>query len=342
MPKAPSRLTAAVAASVASLLLLGACGSKDGEESGNGGSSAASGSGTPTLADPDPEDEDKVEGIDVIPAEDEKAPSVELPDTPLSVTQTTRHILEEGSGEELSEDAMAEVDLAMFSAKDGTAIQGTETYTTSPAYFSLSQSQQLQGVAKAIRGQRVGSHGVAVLPPEDVFGEDGMPQYGINGEDDVVVVFDVRGEMPKEAEGTEVPPKEGLPEVEWHSDEAADISVPEGEDPPKDLVEQKLIKGDGTTVQEGDTAYVTYSVAKWEDGEVFDSSMEDGRPPFGFSVGQGTVVSGFDEAVEGAKVGDRLLLVLPPEDGYGKEGSPDGTVRATDTLIYVVDVLAAP
>src|SRR5699024_5599652 len=142
VPKAPSRLTAAVAASVASLLLLGACGSEDGEESGNGGSSAASGGGTPTLADPDPEDEAKVEGIGVIPAEDEKAPSVELPDTPLSVTQTTRHILEEGSGEELSEDAMAEVDLAMFSAKDGTAIQGTETYTTSPAYFSLSQSQQ--------------------------------------------------------------------------------------------------------------------------------------------------------------------------------------------------------
>lgn len=342
MPKAPSRLTAAVAASVASLLLLGACGSDDGEESGDGGSSATSGSGTPTLAAPDPEDEEKVEGIDVTPATGKKSPSVELPDSPLSVTQTTRHILDEGTGEELSEDAMVEVDLAMFSAKDGKAIQGTETYTTSPAYFSLTQSQQLQGVAKAIRGQKVGSHGVAVLPPEDVFGEQGMPQYGISGEDDIVVVFDVRGEMPKKAQGTEVTPKAGLPEVEWRSDAPAEITVPKGEDPPTELVEQKLIKGDGKTVQEGDTAYVTYSVAKWDDGTVFDSSMQDDRPPFGFAVGQGTVVSGFDEAVDGAKVGDRLLLVIPPEDGYGTEGSPDGTVTATDTLVYVVDVLAAP
>lgn len=346
MPKVHPRLTAALAVSLASLMFLSACGGDSEDEAKGDKSSSASASpsesGAPTLADPKPEDTDQVEGIEVTPAKGQKAPTISISDTPVKVSQTTRHIVKEGTGKELSEDAMAEVDLAMFSAKDGKAIKGTETYTTAPAYFNVAEAESLRGVAKAIQGQTVGSRGVAVLPPEDVFGKEGMPEYGISGKEDIVVVFDVRGEMPKSAEGTKVAPKEGLPKIEWKEDAPASITVPKGEKAPTKFVEQKLIKGEGKTVKKDDTAYVSYSVATWRDGKVFDSSMKEGRGPFGFTVGQGGVIPGFDQAVEGAKVGDRLLLVIPPKDGYGKEGSPDGTVKGTDTLIYVVDVLAAP
>ncbi|MGO1165902.1 MAG: FKBP-type peptidyl-prolyl cis-trans isomerase [Janibacter sp.] len=345
MPKARPRLTAAIAASVAALICLSAC-SSDSESEAKGStdasSSAPSGaSGAPTLADPKPKDTSAVEGIEVTQTKGKKAPKVSVDDA-VSVSQTTRHILDEGTGKKLSDDAMAEVDLAMYSAKDGKAIKGTETYTTAPAYFNLASAQTLRGVAKVVQGQKVGTRGVAVLPPEDVFGKQGVPEYGINGKDDIIIVFDVRGQMPESAKGTKVPPKEGLPTVEWKKDAPAEFTVPKGEKAPKKLVEQKLIKGDGPTVKKDQTAYVSYSVATWRDGKVFDSSMKKDRGPFGFTVGQGGVIPGFDEAVEGAKVGDRLLLVIPPKDGYGKEGSPDGTVKGTDTLIYVVDVLAAP
>lgn len=344
MPKARPRLTAAIAASLASLICLSACSSdseSDAKGKDKGSSASSSPSGAPTLADPKPDDTETVEGIEVTPAKAKKAPTVSVDDA-VTVSQTTRHILEEGTGKKLSTDAMAEVDLAMYSAKDGKAIKGTETYTTAPAYFNLANAQSLRGVAKVVQGQKVGTRGVAVLPPEDVFGKQGVPEYGINGKDDIIVVFDVRGEMPESAKGTKVPPKEGLPKVDWKKDAPAEFTVPQGEKPPKKLVEQKLVKGDGPTVKKDQTAYVSYSVATWRDGKVFDSSMKKDRGPFGFTVGQGGVIPGFDEAVEGAKVGDRLLLVIPPKDGYGKEGSPDGTVKGTDTLIYVVDVLAAP
>lgn len=346
MPKARARLTTALAASVASVLLLSACGgdaSEDSEKKGSDGSSASgSESAAPTLADPEPEDQEKVEDIEVTEAKGKKGPSVTLPDTPLKVSETTRSVVEEGDGKELTEDAYAEVDLAMFSAKDGKAIEGSETYTSSPIVLDLGNAQALPGLVKAIKDQTIGSKGVAVLPPKDLFGEQGMPEYGIDGKDNVVLVYDVRGQLPTKAEGTEVTPGSGLPKVEWRADAPAKITVPKGAKKPKKLVTEKLIEGDGATVKKDQTVYVSYTGATWDDGKVFDSSMKDGRGPFAFPVGQKSVISGWDKAVEGSKVGDRLLVVVPPDEGYGKEGTPDGSIKPDSTLVFVVDVLGAP
>lgn len=346
MPKARPRVTTAVAASLASLLLLTACGS-DSESDSSGKDSSASASqgsdsGTPTLAEPTEEDLKKVEGIEVTEATGKKGPSVELPETPLEVTQTTRTIREEGDGKELADDAYATVDLAMFSGKDGKAIQGSETYTSSPIVLDLGNKQSLPGLVKAIKDQPVGSSGVAVLPPEDLFGEQGAPQLGIDGKDSLVLVYDVRGVLPTKAQGEKVEPEKGLPTVDWKADGPAEITIPEGKKPPKELVVDTLIEGDGKTIEKDDYVYVSYTGVNWKDGKVFDSSMKDGRGPFAFPVGQNAVIPGWDKAVEGAKVGDRLVVVVPPDEGYGKEGTPDGSIKGGSTLVFTVDILGAP
>ena len=342
MPKVRPRLTTAVAASLASLMLLTACGGSDKDSSKDDKASEATAQPGAKLSEPKPEDLKKVKEIEVTAAKGAKGPSVSLPDMPISVSETTRNILEEGDGEQLDGDAYATVDLAMFSGKDGKAIEGSETYSSSPIVLDLGNAQALPGLVKAIQGQAIGASGVAVLPPKDLFGEQGMPQLGIDGKDNVVLVYDVRGQLPDQAEGTEVEPKEGLPTVKWKADAPAEITIPKGAEPPTKLVNQKLIKGEGKTVKKDDTVYVSYTGVTWKDGKVFDSSMKDGRGPFAFPVGQNAVIPGWDKSVEGAKVGDRLLLVIPPEDGYGKEGTPDGSIPGNATLVFVVDVLGAP
>ena len=93
-------------------------------------------------------------------------------------------------------------------------------------------------------------------------------------------------------------------------------------------------------IKKGDKVYVSYTGVTWDDGKVFDSSLKDGRGPFSFPVGGQQVISAWDEAVEGAKVGDRLLIVAPPSEAYGSQAQ--GSIKANSTLVFTVDVLGAP
>lgn len=346
MPKA-TRLTTAVAMSAAAMLALSACGGDSDTDATSDAKSDSqskepSSKKTPvTLADPKPADAKKVKGIKVTEAKGKKAPKISLKDKPLSVSETTLDLKKQGSGKKLADDAYVEVDLAMFSAKDGKAIQGSETYSTAPIVLSLGNEGALPGLVKSIKGQKVGAHGVSVMPPKDLFGDQGMPQYGVDGKDSLVLVYDVRGELPDRAKGKTVEPKAGLPTVKWKEDAPADITIAKGAKKPTKLVTQKLIEGSGKTVKKGEQVYVSYTGTGW-DGKVFDSSMKAGRGPFPFVVGEKAVIPGWDKAVEGSKVGDRLLVVVPPKDGYGKQGTPDGSIKPNSTLVFVVDILGAP
>lgn len=68
------------------------------------------------------------------------------------------------------------------------------------------------------------------------------------------------------------------------------------------------------TVREGDTIRIDY-VGRLEDGKIFDSS--EGRPPLEFKVGDGEIIPGLEEGVIGMKEGERKVITIPPELGYG-------------------------
>ena len=150
-------------------------------------------------------------------------------------------------------------------------------------------------------------------------------------------VHDVRMPLAR-AEGAAVAPVDGLPTVALADDGAPTITVPGGE-PPADLIAQPLIEGTGDVVAAGQTITVHYTGVLWNDGTVFDSSWESGSPAT-FDIGTGAVIAGWDEGLVGRTVGSQLLLVVPPAKGY-PEGSPDGSITATDTIVFVVDILDA-
>src|SRR6202034_113184 len=114
--------------------------------------------------------------------------------------------------------------------------------------------------------------------------------------------------------------------------------------PPKQLIEQTLIAGSGIPVAAGDTVITNYVGEIWPSKagsppKVFDSSFSRGAPT-GFVIGTGAVIPGFDKTLLGKRLGSRMLLSIPPVDGYGPSGNSQAGISGTDTLVFVVDLLA--
>ena len=72
----------------------------------------------------------------------------------------------------------------------------------------------------------------------------------------------------------------------------------------------------------------------------FDANFSSGQPT-SFTIGTGAVIKGWDQALVGKAVGSRVLLSIPPDLGYGEEGNKDAGITGTDTLYFVIDILAA-
>jgi len=99
---------------------------------------------------------------------------------------------------------------------------------------------------------------------------------------------------------------------------------------------EDLVVGTGTEAKSGDTVSVHYT--GWlTDGTKFDSSFNTGQP-FQFALGQGSVIAGWDEGVEGMKVGGTRKLIIPPDKGYGAQGA-GGVIPPNATLVFEVQLL---
>lgn len=331
----PGRALIAAAAATTLALGLSACGSDDDTKSASSNSSSASGSAT-TSAAPAVTD-GKIADVKVTGGSDKEAPKVAFPKTPWGVAEYASAVLKEGSGPASTDKNVAVVDYTLVNATSGKVLD--ESYSTAAGGFNIGDESLLTGLRKALTGVKKGDRVVVAIPPADAFGAQGNAQAGIGPTDTLIFAFDVESLVTPlaKAEGSTVAPKKGLPEVTWNDGKDASFVMPKS-DPPAKLVIQPLIEGKGATVKKGQTAVVTYTGALWRDGTVFDSSFKHSGT-FSFPVGAGKVIAGWDKGVDGQKVGSRLLLVVPPDEGYGSTGS--GDIKGDDTIVFVVDILAA-
>lgn len=201
-------------------------------------------------------------------------------------------------------------------------------------------SQELPNqVLTAVVGQRIGSRLEVTGTARALVGDQLNPQSGLGPADGLVFVVDVVGAQQVDAKtsvrGEQDSVEEGMPKVSVKGGEAAAITVPKGQQPPKKLREQVLVEGDGPKVEAGDGLIAQYTGVKWEDGEKFDSSWDhDGATAF--QIGTGSVIKGWDEALAGKRVGDRVLLVIPPKLAYGDDPQSE---LARNTLVFAVDIV---
>ena len=115
-----------------------------------------------------------------------------------------------------------------------------------------------------------------------------------------------------------------------------EIDFPEGT-PPTDLEVTDITEGSGAEATAGSTVSVHYVGVAHSTGEEFDASYNRGTP-LDFRLGVGQVIAGWDQGVQGMKVGGRRKLVIPPHLGYGDRGA-GGAIKPGETLIFVVDLL---
>ena len=120
------------------------------------------------------------------------------------------------------------------------------------------------------------------------------------------------------------------------STEKPEVDFPGGE-PPADLQITDIKAGDGEVAKAGDTVQVHYVGVAYSTGEEFDSSYDRGDP-LEFRLGAGRVIAGWDQGVQGMRVGGRRQLVIPPHLAYGDRGAGN-VIAPGETLIFVCDLV---
>ena len=176
-----------------------------------------------------------------------------------------------------------------------------------PFEFQLGAGMVIRGWDEGVQGMKVGGTRVLTIPPEMGYGAHGA--------------------------GGVIPPNATLVfEVEL---------LPEPERVPLQMTD--VVEGSGAEAAAGMRVSVHYTGWLYQPdapqgrGAKFDSSKDRGQP-FRFHLGQGQVIRGWDDGVQGMKVGGTRVLVIPPELGYGPRGA-GGVIPPNATLVFEVDLL---
>jgi len=269
----------------------------------------------------------------------DKAPKISIPDENPS-TKLVYSTPIKGTGAALgsSNSILAYVTLYKWSGKTHSEVVGSGTQMI-PANMGLS------GLSTALKGARIGSRIVAVLPPKYGWGSSGESELSITGSDTTVWVLDLLQQYSPTQSATGKKESSGggsLPTVTAQAGKAPVISIPKKTAPPAKLSVTTLIKGTGAKLAKGDTVVAQYVGSIWRNGKVFSStwpsSSEPNGVPFSFELG-GQVLAGWNDGLVGVPVGSRVMLVIPPSLGYGKNGQSSAGIEKNDTLVFVIDVL---
>ncbi|GAA3694356.1 FKBP-type peptidyl-prolyl cis-trans isomerase [Zhihengliuella alba] len=315
------KLLSVVAA--ASLLALAGCGTPEDQSAGNAA---------------------PLESITVEPSSEELEPPKVSFDTPLETSEAGARIVVEGDGEAVTENQNVNVALAAYDTKTGEILGDTFDQDPRPLPTTPELKETLPVVYDILVGAKVGSYIALAQEPAaqaPAEGSSSAPAAPENAAEVLVMKITGAEDIPQKLSDDEVAQLEedgALPTAEFDDAGNPTVTIPEGQEPPKDIAVQVLEEGDGAEVTAESTVTVDYEGVRWDDGKVFDSSY-DGGEPFDANLAGG-VIQGWSMGLAGEKVGSKVLLTIPGELAYGKtEAEAQG--RPAGTLVFVVEIVEA-
>jgi hypothetical protein len=263
-------------------------------------------------------------------------PTVDFP-LPLVSRAAAVAVIHEGVGREVTKGDYVDFDAVVIHGDDLTELTAT-SYTrgeTERAHV-LNDGRVL---TDALLCHRAGSRIALTGTVSDIFG----PVSGTDliPTDTVAVVFDVVAVYPGQSSGAPQFGQDGMPAVTSDPSGRPGIAVPNA-DAPTELRIATLTKGDGAVISEGQTVVAHYTGVLWG-SSVFDSTWEEDRPANliaqDFTTNDGVgVVPGFAQALIGQTIGSRVVVVIPPEQGYPLGQAPP-SIPVGATMIFVIDIL---
>ena len=268
----------------------------------------------------------------------DKTPKVTIPKAKPGSSLTVRTLIQ-GSGTALTKSDALAANFVLYFWQGSSSSLKASTYTSSPTVIG---GTMLPGLESALIGKKVGSRILAVIPPAQGYGTSGNSQLGITGSTTLVFVIDVLKSYSDTAGATGAQVSSGgggLPTVSAKSGTAPTLAFPSST-PPGALVTKTLVKGSGPKVAKGDYVIAQYVGYIWRTKKVFGSSWSSGAP-FGFVIGASPeqVIPGWDKGLVGQTAGSRVMLSIPPAEGYGKSGASQAGIKGNDTLVFVVDII---
>jgi peptidylprolyl isomerase len=257
----------------------------------------------------------------------------------LDVTKPETGTIIKGDGAEVAKDDSIRF---RFYAADGTNgnVVASNYKDPEPSKLSLSTPGPFN---QYIVGSHIGDRLAVALPVKDLVGEGQSPPPGLKMKDDLVLVFDVIEQVAPPLDGPKgdaVAPPADAPAVVEKDGKVTGLDFTKAPaKPPKGLQVIPLVQGDGAEIKQGDQLTVDYFGAVWGKSKPFDDSYSRGQPAE-FALAKGQLIDGWVQGLEGVKVGSRVMLVIPPKLGYGKQGQPP-SIPGNSTLVFVIDVLGA-
>lgn len=251
-------------------------------------------------------------------------------DGPFAVDRVERSVLLDGGGEPVGAGDLVEVTITIVNATSGDRAPGTAS-----ARVLLEAGATQPGLLATILCSTTGSRIVGVVPAEDAFGSVGQPELAIGPGDDLVLVVDVLARIPLQADGSPNALPDGFPALglEFDADGRPTVTIP-ADAPPDTSASATLLVGTGPTVGPDDEFLIQFQGVNWRTGAVFEQTWGDAPRSLL------DLLPGVDTAIVGQPVGSRIVVIVPPADGFGASGSPSRGIAGTDTVVYVVDILA--
>lgn len=318
--------TAAASASAAALLILTACGQSTTP-------SASPSSATPS-ASPSPsasptatiKPSNSLNAITVKNPKFGAKPTITVK-SPWAIDQTRVKVMTEGKGAVVNPSYL----WVHYTGVNGRTGKVFDTnFGKAATLFQL--DTVVAGFKKALEGKKVGTRVLVAMP-----GSDGYDSTGGKGDikvgDSLIFVADITDTVLGGPTGTAIKPAAGLLTV-TEKDGKPIITIPQTE-PPAKMVVQPLTTGTGRKVAAKDVIAVHYLGVSWKTGKL----IEDKTGAIDGGLLSSTI-PGWQKGLVDKRVGQRVLLVLPPADGYPK-GSNNPPVEAGDTVVYLIDILYA-